>query len=84
MQNTAMEKRFFFTIALIYFCNSYHSGQWSRGYRLLCRAKNALKRYDKSEFSIVSNRVLETPIEIMAEPIRRYYAELIKNYADEM
>lgn len=25
--------------ALAVFCMDYHSGQWSRGYRLLCRLK---------------------------------------------
>lgn len=27
-----------FRHALIHFCADYHSGQWSRGYRILCRA----------------------------------------------
>lgn len=26
-------------IGLAYVCERYHSGQWSRGYRLLCRIK---------------------------------------------
>ena len=33
------------TIAAIYtFAAHYRSGQWSRGYRLLCRARRAWKR----------------------------------------
>ena len=33
------------TIAAVYtFCAHYHSGQWSRGYRLLCRAERAWRR----------------------------------------
>lgn len=31
-----------FRHALIYFCADYHSGQWSRGYRILCRALRAI------------------------------------------
>ena len=31
------------TLTTIYvFCSDYHSGQWSRGYRLLCRIHNYL------------------------------------------
>lgn len=30
--------------ALIHFANDYHSGQWSRGYRILSRAFRAAKR----------------------------------------
>lgn len=34
------------TIAAIYtFCAHYHSGQWSRGYRILCRADAAWQRH---------------------------------------
>ena len=29
--------------ALYTFCTDYHSGQWSRGYRLLCRLGKRLK-----------------------------------------
>ena len=31
-------------LAIYQFCADYHSGQWSRGYRLLCRTHTALKR----------------------------------------
>lgn len=30
--------------ALYWFASDYHSGQWSRGYRLLCVADRALER----------------------------------------
>lgn len=30
--------------AIMYFCNTYHSGQWSRGYKLMCLAQKLLKR----------------------------------------
>ena len=40
-------KRRNFLLALYWFCAHYHSGQWSRGYRLLCRAGKRLREeYD--------------------------------------
>jgi hypothetical protein len=30
-----LSKDYYFELAL--FCEDYHSGQWSRGYRLLCK-----------------------------------------------
>lgn len=31
-------------LAIYQFCADYHSGQWSRGYRLLCATDKALRR----------------------------------------
>ena len=33
-----------FLVALYHFGAYYHSGQWSRGYRLMCQAATYLKR----------------------------------------
>ncbi len=35
------QSRFDLYGALYWFCNQYHSGQWSRGYRILGRLTNA-------------------------------------------
>lgn len=32
-----LSKEYYFELAV--FCMDYHSGQWSRGYRLLCRLR---------------------------------------------
>jgi hypothetical protein len=55
--------------ALYYFCEDYHSGQWSRGYRILCRVSRIFKP------GILHSMSEE------AEPI---YHELVAKYADKV
>jgi len=52
MELDEIGKRFDFLGALYLFCVSYHSGQWSRGYRILSR----LSRIYKPGLSIQCNR----------------------------
>ena len=56
--------------ALCHFCNDYHSGQWSRGYRILCRSLDWLKTHG-----------LDRPIDIPLRPIgQRIYQQLVNKY----
>lgn len=55
--------------ALYYFCSDYHSGQWSRGYRILCRVSRIFK-------PPLSNSMSEE-----AEPI---YHLLVERYGDKV
>lgn len=41
--------------ALAWYCMSYHSGQWSRGYRLGCRTQVMLeRRYGTRDITVKS------------------------------
>jgi hypothetical protein len=60
--------------ALYLFCNRYHSGQWSRGYRILSRL--SIARY-RPGLSIQQNR-FET------EEQKEIYKILVRNYKNKM
>ena len=59
--------------ALYAFCADYHSGQWSRGYRLLCRLGKRLKLSPLWE-----------GYESLEEDEREIYDELVEKYADSV
>jgi hypothetical protein len=42
-----IRKEDYFTLAI--FCAHYHSGQWSRGYRLLCKLRAKWSSNDERE-----------------------------------
>jgi len=61
------------------FCENYHSGQASRGYRLLCRCQRKLNRLDKRvmntfrhNIEIVHNLFFDSTL----------YRHLTKNYGE--
>lgn len=59
-------------IAAIYlFCADYHSGQWSRGYRILSRIET---RYRPRNLDLLREE----------ETVKCIYDQLVKNYADKM
>jgi hypothetical protein len=45
-------QRIRFLAALTWLCADYHSGQWSRGYRLMCKCQAALARYGVAWYRI--------------------------------
>jgi hypothetical protein len=69
-------------LAAIYtFCVHYHSGQWSRGYRLLCRSGKAWERY-----SMIRPRVdyWETQIDKPDTLLAQAYNYLVDNYQGDV
>jgi len=71
-------------LALIKFGVEYHSGQWSRGYRLQCRATQLLRnRFDE----FIVNRILDnllgeyTGFSAKTDSI---YRQLVKSHADSV
>lgn len=81
-----------FIFALYAFCSDYHSGQWSRGYRILSAI---VSRYDPSLrdahlYSIQGNRHKRKEENISAaawdewETARRYYRELKRKFAGKV
>lgn len=74
--------------ALYTFCAHYHSGQFSRGYRLLCAAARAWKRrtgigprLDYWEMIINKTPRADTP---RGNQIRDTYNHLAAHYADQV
>jgi hypothetical protein len=63
-------------LALAHFANDYHSGQWSRGYRLLCAVQRRVRRWGWSDW-----RPLDIPLSVGAEKI---YRRLVARYADKV
>lgn len=63
-------------VALAHFANEYHSGQWSRGYRLLCRTTRALARRG---FSLVDS--LDSPL---TRHQRGIYDALVARHAERI
>ncbi len=57
-------------LAVFHFCNGYHSGQWSREYRLLCR----VMRVFVPARSEVYLEILDQP---GYETAREYYQQLL-------
>lgn len=64
------------TIILFVFAMDYHSGQWSRGYRLLCRCQRRLRRYAIAH--ILNDATIHSARRT------KLYRTLVKNYADVM
>ncbi len=60
--------------ALWAFCNRYHSGQWSRGYRILSRLVNAQYR---PGLGLQHGR-------FESDRQRWIYRDLVKNYKNKM
>lgn len=65
------------TRVLYHLTADYHSGQWSRGYRLLCRCQRRLKRNQR--FPSVYWECLSMGVEE-----RRLYDELATRYRDKL
>jgi hypothetical protein len=62
-------------MALAHFCNYYHSGQWSKGYRYLCLTRNALQRYYDITY----------PIDIdLNSAQKRIFNYLVKHYKNKI
>jgi len=70
------------TGAIYTFCAHYHSGQWSRGYRLLCTADAAFVRKAgiSSRLGYWEYLVLNKPL----HPLTIIYRYLEKYYTDKM
>ena len=68
--------------ALYTFCAHYHSGQWSRGYRLLCMAERAWKRRAKIEprLDYWEGVVENDP----THPVTLVYRQLVDKYAGDV
>jgi hypothetical protein len=66
--------RFDFYGALYMFCTRHHSGQWSRGYRLLCRLDSAGYR---PGFGLLAGR-FESATQ------REIYRHLVRTYRGRM
>ena len=60
-------------LALYHFCNQYHSGQWSRLYRLSCKIGKLIRPAHSEEYSAI----LESP---GYEESRAFYDTLVSNY----
>lgn len=89
-----------FIFALYVFCCDYHSGQWSRGYRILSRiAKRGIRISDSGMRAIQGNRHTRTPFTDWSvhaqkrlkrrqwqewEQARVYYRELKRKYAGKV
>jgi hypothetical protein len=65
--------------AIAHFANDYHSGQWSRGYRLLCMAHKLLIR--KGLSSSLSNKSF---IYSGKHPSSKIYETLVKNHSEKI
>jgi hypothetical protein len=64
-------------IAIAHYCNDYHSGQSSRGYKILCRAMKILR----DEYGI--NRPIDFNINVMPAILRKY-RQLEDNYIGDI
>ena len=78
-----------FIFALYVFCSNYHSGQWSRGYRILSRiSSRGISLRDSHIKAIEGNR--HTRREVSAscweewEAARTYYRQLKRKYAEKV
>ena len=66
---------FDFNAALYAFLSSYHSGQWSRGYRLLCKLEGTNgRRFNPG--------LLWRGYQSLSDDGKEYYRQLKKRYAD--
>lgn len=76
-----------FIFALYVFCMNYHSGQWSRGYRILSRiSKRGISLRDSHIEAIQGNRHSQVDPRVVEEwsEARRYYRELKRKYAGKV
>jgi len=60
--------------AIAHFCNDYHSGQSSRGYKLLCLAQRLLKR--KGLSPVLLSRSYAT--------LTKEYKTLVNNHSEKV
>ena len=76
--------KYYRAIALYFFARDYHTGQNSRGYKLLCMSQKAIKRYDTSEFKLSSNAVFKYGnIDKSNAYIRENYFNLLDKYENK-
>jgi hypothetical protein len=79
-----------FIFALYVFCMDYHSGQWSRGYRLLSRIESRYRPRlsDSAIHAIQGNRHTRRNEQVCGwdewESSRIYYRELKRRYAGKV
>ena len=68
-------------LALYVLCNDYHSGQSSRGYRLLCLLDRKLRRLNK-RYGYADVHLMDGT----AERVRKaeFYPELEERYKDKL
>ena len=71
-----MRDRFDLYGALYLFCVRYHSGKWSRGYKLLCRLE--LAGYQPGL------GLRERPVNFESENQREIYKKLVKYYRSKV
>jgi hypothetical protein len=64
--------------ALLHFCAEYHSGQWSRGYRILCAVKRRMRRWGWQEWE---RQALDIPLSVEG---KRIYNRLVKRYGGKV
>jgi hypothetical protein len=60
-----------FLIALYFVCADYHSGQWSKGYRLLCLAHLYCEKWYGFTPSL-DDRLTENQKRLAVEIVRKY------------
>lgn len=65
-------------LCLAYFGMNYHSGQWSRGYKLMCRAQKLLRRKGLSTQLSIS---CDHPQSIEND---KFYQRLVENYGEKV
>lgn len=78
-----------FMFALYVFCSDYHSGQWSRGYRILSRiVQRGIQLNDRAIKAISGNRHSKREIGLGCweewEQARAYYRQLKRKYAGKV
>jgi hypothetical protein len=67
--------------ALYTFCSDYHSGQWSRGYRLLCRTAKAWKRHAGIDTRL---EYWQCMVRMHDNPIAREYFRLVEAHGEDV
>ena len=74
-------------LAIYAFGAHFHSGQWSRGYRLMCRAQKALKQRNDIDWLALIERLIETDSPKANEYRRKavqLYWELVDHHSDNV
>ena len=70
-------------VTLFNFCHDYHSGQWSRLYRLLCRTDRALERHLKAMYQGYYWSAANKGLTLVRYNDDRLYQDLVEKYGDE-
>lgn len=74
-----------FIFALYVFCANYHSGQWSRGYRIMSRiSQRGIRLSDSAWHAIEGNRHSKNAAWDEWESARTYYRQLKRKYAGKV